>query len=99
MIQGRQRHGSVGLGNKLFVISHPTISSCEVFDSNSYVFTKIKGLDPSFYSYPRLPLVSIGYKIIVFAKKWKKPQTKVLFIYNFLKDQWSLEDNKLTSNI
>ena len=88
----------------MFVIVGFKTSSCEVFDSNSNVFTKIKELDHLFYSHPTLPLVNIGYKIIYFAtlgynQKLFKPGTKVLFIYDVLKDQWSLEDNKLTSNI
>ena len=48
MIQGRSCHGSVGLGNKLFVIGGYKTSSSEVFDSNSNVFTKIKELKPNF---------------------------------------------------
>ena len=48
-------------------------------------------------------MVSVGYKIIVFAtlgynQKLYKPKTKVLFIYDVLKDQWSLEENKLSNN-
>ena len=104
MIQERYGHGSVGLGNKLFVISGHDNSSCEVFDSNSNVFTKTKGLDHSFCIYSTLPLVSVGYQILAFAtlgynQKLYKPETKMLFIYDVLKDQWSLENNKLTSDI
>ena len=82
----------------MFVIAGITtgrfVGSCEVFDRNSNVFTKIKELDNSFYSYPTLALVSIGYKIIAFATLEStvyRPKTRVLFIYDVLKDQWSQE--------
>ena len=46
MIQGRDFHGSVSLGNKLFVIGF----TFEVFDSLFRIFTKIKKINKKFYS-------------------------------------------------
>ena len=105
MIEGRSSHGSVGLGNKLFVIGGYysrilfTTSSCEVFDSNSNVFTQIKS--KFFQDRFRLgccQVVSVGFKIVVFATFSYKSGTKDLYIYDVLKGQWSLEEIKMSNN-
>ena len=102
MIQKKYCHGSVGLGNKLFVISGYDNNSCEVNDSNSNVFTEIKELKPELLHFKTLPLVNVGYKILVFStlgynQKLDKAKTKVIFTYDVLKEQWSKEDNKQLS--
>ena len=77
-------------------------SCCKVFESNSNVFTEIKKViqTPKFDC---CQVVSIGYKIVAFATilynhKLHKSFTKVLYIYDVLKGQWSLEEIKLTNN-
>ena len=48
MINKRSIHGSVCMGNKLFVIGAYHNATCEVYDSSSMKFTSIKHLDCSF---------------------------------------------------
>ena len=44
MIERRDLHASVSMGNKIFVIGGFSTSNCEVFDSTSKKFTSIKCL-------------------------------------------------------
>ena len=44
MIEERDLHASVSMGNKIFVIGGFSTSNCEVFDSTSKKFTSIKCL-------------------------------------------------------
>ena len=71
MIEERYCHGTVSMGNKIFVIGgfkHLTWNlTCEVFDSSSRKFTNIKqllGLNNRVYY--DTSVVSIGYKILFF---------------------------------
>ena len=103
MIQGRSNHGSLGLGNKLFVISGEyCYYSCEVFDSHSNVFTVIKKIKNTSCSLRRTALVGIGYKIIVFGEIYRdryKSTDEMLFVYDIHSNQWTEKENYLTNRV
>ena len=98
MIQGKCSHGSVSLGNKLFVIGYAS----EVFDNLSRVFTEIKKINHKSYSLRRTALIGIDYKIIVFGTLYKgqdKLKAEILFVYDILSDQWIVKENKITKKV
>ena len=98
MIQGKDSHGSVSLGNKFFVIGYTS----EVFDSLSRVFTEIKKINNKSYTLRRTVLVGIDYKIIVFGtinRDLYKFKDEMLFIYDIFSNQWTAKENKLTKEV
>ena len=88
MIYARQRHGSVSMGNKMFVIGGHYNTSCEVFDSISRKFTAIKNIEVT--NIWRLSVVSIANKIFAFPKLFRSG-IKAFHIYDVLNDQWYVE--------
>lgn len=65
MINKRSLHGSVCMGNKLFVIGGNYNATCEVFDSSSMKFSSIKQLERNCYY--SVSAVSVGGKILIFC--------------------------------
>ena len=102
MIEGRFEHGSVSMGNKMFVIGGIWRLSGEVFDSVSRKFTYIKDmLVNHFYEILFVRAVRIGHKIIVFPNR--DPTCGKAYIYNIHKDDWLirktfLDDDKSVIN-
>ena len=78
MLEKRRYHGTVSIGNKLFVIGR---STCEVFDSitNKFVFLKsLPDLKDNFFQFVNnIEAVSIGYKIYVY-REFKKNRKNVI---------------------
>ena len=72
MLQKRSDHGTVSIGNKMFVISRYLSNSCEVFDSITNKFTFLK-TNPHVNNVDCYPLktfaITVGYKIHVFIDK------------------------------
>ena len=98
MIQSRYFHGSVSLGNKLFVIGF----TFEVFDSLSKVFTEIKKISYKSYSLRATALVGIDFKIIVFGTMYRdryKSNDEILFFYDIYNDQWTVKENKFANKV
>ena len=93
MINKRSHHGSLSMGNKMFVIGGVYNNTCEVFDSISRKFTaikEIKGVDMDRLNYLRL--VSIGNKIFVFPKLYWCHTFENFHIYDVLKDEWCVKE-------
>ena len=88
-MEKRYNHGSVSMGNKMFVIGGYNISTCEIFDSFSRNFIYTKPMN--FTTEYRLPygVVCIGQTFVVFYKKPTKPYGTKIFIYDVLKNQWT----------
>ena len=86
MIESRNSHASVSMGNKLFVVGGEHTSSCEVFDSFSRKFTLIEAKLPKyeFCWLNKCKAVSIGNTIIVIGENNKKEGLKktTLYIYD-----------------
>ena len=76
------------MGNKLFIIGGYYNLSCEVFDSFSRNFTRVKAdlikIEVPFNS----EAVCVGNKIVVFCWQWNTTDTKVI-IYDAIYETWS----------
>ena len=97
MIEGRSRHSSVAIRNKLFVFrSHDGkgSKSCEVFDSSCKKFVMLKPY-PSTFDFS-LSFVaetfSIGNKLITIGHT-----SSTALFYDVEKDEWSEETLNLTN--
>ena len=70
MIGERERHASVSMGNKLFVIGGYTdVDCCEIFDSCSRKFTLLN-LPKNNFCFANFQAVSIGYNIVIVSMKY-----------------------------
>ena len=91
MIDERYCHGSVSMGNKLFVIGGNWNKTCEAFDSISRKFTAIKKIEITYTV--MLSVVVIGNKIFAFPKHIQfSCLLKHFYIYDVLNDQWCVKD-------
>ena len=89
MINERSGHGSISMGNKMFVIGGKLNKTCEVFDSTSSKFTAIKIIKGiSMFYVVRMSLVSIGNKTLFFPKLNAPSKSEKFHSYDVLKDQW-----------
>ena len=80
MINERSHHGSVSMGNKMFVIGGVHCNNtCEVFDSISRKFTAIKKIEVADIVY-WLSVISIGNNIFAFPKVCSSEQKKLTFM-------------------
>ena len=96
MINERKGHGSVSMGNKMFVIGGNWNMNCEVFDSISRKFTfikKIEVVDINCFS-----VVGIGNVIFAFPKHYSSTNKSVQ-VYDVLNDQWRVKEVDLFENI
>ena len=97
MIEGRFRHGSVVIRNKLFVFGNfggKGSKSCKVFDSNSKNFVMIT-LFPNtltFYLINVANTFSFRNKLITIGRK-----LSTVLYYDVEKDEWSEEIFNLTN--
>ena len=95
MTNGRFRHKSVAVKNKLFVIGGLSTNNCEVFDSNSNKFTFLK--HPSrayeFELYDPFKVITVGSKIFIFQSN---SEVKT---YDFENDEWSVKVCEATKNL
>ena len=97
MIEKRYYHGTVSMGNKMFVIGgfkHLTWNlTCEVFESTSRKFTSINQLlAVNKLYYYQTSVVSIGYKVLFFYSTRDTTKNK-LQVYDVPRDQWCLKQN------
>ena len=97
MLKERCDHGTVSIGNKMFVISRVDTNDSEVFDSITNKFTFIKRnphiKDISHYS-PQTRAISVGYKIHIFqVKKFYKRFEISPFYYDVKQETWVSENN------
>ena len=86
MLKGRCNHGTVSIGNKMFVITIDGINDSEVFNSITNKFTFIK-INPHSIGNgnlnPQISAISVGYKIYVFqVKKLEKKYIVSAFCYD-----------------
>ena len=86
-------HGSVSMGNKMFMIGGTMTKTCEVFDSITEKFIYLKQKLPTPLLFVKSAVV-IGYKIIVFPGFLTVKNKKVL-VYDVLMDQCNVEENDL----
>ena len=90
MNKDRYDHGSVSMGNKMFVIGGDMNLTCEEFDSVSRKFTYIKELSVGRFSdLDSVKAITVGSKIIVFAGI--DSTYCEVDVYDPLKDQWYLQ--------
>ena len=81
-------HGSVAMGNKLFVVACIDTQNCEVFDCNSDKFTLIKPFPLKCdFDHGKLEYFRVRNEIIV--KYDGKEADHNVFIYNTIEDKWS----------
>ena len=85
MINERAHHGSVSMGNKMFVIGGNSYATCEVFDNISRKFNAIKKIDVT--DIFMFSVVGIGNKIFAFPADCSSG-IKSFYIYDAFKDQW-----------
>ena len=97
MNEGRYKHASVSMGNKMFVIGGYRKSTCEKFDSYSRKFSYIKTCSDFSNDMGYFQAVCIDNRIVVFGKVRGKNQTKV-FTYNDDTDEWKLIDCSFVQN-
>ena len=86
-------HGSVSMGNKMFMIGGTMTKTCEVFDSITEKFIYLKQKLPTPLLFVKSAVV-IGYKIIVFPGFLTIKNKKVL-VFDVLMVQWNVEENEL----
>ena len=95
MTNGRFRHKSVAVKNKLFVIGGLSTNNFEVFDSNSNKFTFLK--HPSrayeFELYDPFKVITVGSKIFIFQSN---SEVKT---YDFENDEWSVKVCEATKDL
>ena len=96
MRQSRFCHGSVAMGNKLFVIGEEQTTSCEVFDSFSRKFTLLEAQLPEFnanwsFIYNAVNIGSIIY-VLSERQSINSQEDTALYIYDVEKNHW-LEKN------
>ena len=99
MIEGRYRHSSVAIRNKLFIFGSyvgKVSKSCEVFDSSCKKFVMLK-LFPSTLtfdlSFAANTTFSIGNKIVIISYN-----SSTALCYDVEKDEWSKEIFNLTKD-
>ena len=90
LIEGRESHGSLAMGDKLYVIGGAYAQSCEVFNYISNKFTLFKPMlgeynDLNVYKYS---FFRIKDKIIVKYDTEDKEEDNV-YIYDTKEDRWS----------
>ena len=100
MLLGRADHGSVSIGNKLFVIGGDRKDSCEVLDgiTNKFVFINIEYKPESLFDSNNIEAVSFDHKIYVireevFHRKHKTRYYMVIYSYNDEQNACSQEYN------
>ena len=91
-IEERYNHGSVGMGNKMFVIGGSYCTTVEVFDNVSRKFTHIKQDELKFTV--KLSVLGIGNQIFAFPKYYNS-KIKRFYIFDFLNDQWCVKEIEL----
>ena len=89
MIEERQSHSSVSMGNKLFLFPGSRNSTCEVFDSFSRLFCYIKANKGFTYDMLSFHAVGISNQIIIICTMLDWRKTK-LFTYNVETNDWKL---------
>ena len=93
----RRNHAAVSMGNKLFVIGGSRISSCEVFDSWSRIFTninsemKVSALERNIFK-----AFCVGSNIVVFHHS--ESLKSVIYVYDVNELSWSTVDCSYTKN-
>ena len=102
MLKERCDHGTVSIGNKMFVIARVDINNSEVFDSITNKFTFIK-INPHSIGNGNLnsqiSAISVGYKIYVFqVKKLEKIYIVSAFCYDVKQESWISGDNCKTKD-
>ena len=104
MLQGRIRHGTVSIGNKLLVIGGDYENTCEVLDGTTNKFALIKSLpkfkDNLYYLLYNIEAVRIGYKIYVFRemkhRNKKDDNRSDMLVYSYNDEQNAcIQENNL----
>ena len=92
MLEGRVYHSSAAIGNKLYVFGGHETSKCEVLDTLTNMFTRIKSAFPF---NPRSnsvgPAITLGYKILLFNQF-----SLEMAVFDVEKEEWS-EITKISS--
>ena len=84
-------HGSVAIGNKLYAIGGLYTKNCEVFDSISNKFTRIKQLKRIFYykELEEIEIFSVKEKIVVKLDRVENAEEDNVYIYNTTTNKWT----------
>ena len=97
MLKERCDHGTVSIGNKMFVISRVDTNDSEVFDSITNKFTFLKRSphikDICYYSL-QTRAINVGYNIHIFrVKEFEKKFKTSAFCYDVKKETWVSGDD------
>ena len=100
MIEERNSHATVSMGNKMFVIGGWNNINCEVFDSFSRTFTKIKAdikvPDITGWNFSAL---CIGNTVIVFHGFYAEHEETIIYTYDVVNEKWSNVKCDFTTNL
>ena len=103
MIEERQNHASVSMGNKLFVIGGYNISSCEVFDSFSRKFTwiesKLPKLDSQWSSKYQAVCIANVILLISENKYYSYIKCTTMYTYDVKTNHWSEKKCNVLKNM
>ena len=98
MIESRNGHAAVSVGNKMYVICGQFDVTCEVFDSVSRKFNYIRQIVRSETHSTIMSAVSIGYKIIAFPfQNYNSSVDRKYLIYDVFTDKWEQKLIELVS--
>ena len=98
MIESRNGHAAVSVGNKMFVICGQFDVTCEVFDSVCRKFNYIRQIVRSETHSTKMSAVSIGYKIIAFPfQNYNSSVERKYLIYDVLTGKWEQKLIELVS--
>ena len=106
MLGGRVDHGSVSMGNKLFVVGGLNLTCCEVFDRSNNAFTYVESIPHNTYvNHHPADLVSVGYKIYVIREiqtetlgDSKGKYSLIMLCYDSNKNAWKTADGYSLQN-
>ena len=92
LLKGRVGHGSVAMGNKLYIVGGLGTQRCEVFDYVSKMFTQIKPMPLRYVVFHKLRVsfFRVKDKIIVKNDLGEEEEDNI-YIYDTKKDNWSTE--------
>ena len=88
LLEEKYYHGSVAMGNKLYVIGVIETQSCEVFDKISNKFTRIKQFPRDMTSL-EVEVFRIHNEIIVKLDRKTDGKEENVFIYDTTTNKWT----------
>ena len=99
MLEERNDHAAVSMGNKLFVIGGRYTTNCEVFDSFSRKFTEINSrIKFSVIKKWYFDAICIGKYIVVF-QRFRYHTNTIIYLYDVFENKWSHIECEFTRDL